>query len=110
MNATTPVTATASALQTSTSTTHVTPTVNAPDGNQWLVSYWADKSNGTTGWTLPPSVTQRTTASGSPSGAISGVMGDSNGSVPAGPEGGLTATANYAGGSAITFSMLVNPG
>lgn len=109
VNATTPVTATASALQTNTSTTHVTPTVNAPDGNQWLVSYWADKSNGTTGWTLPPSVTQRTTASGSPSGAISGVMGDSNGPVPAGPEGGLTATANYAGGSAITFSVLVNP-
>lgn len=110
VNATTPVTAAASALQTSSTTTHVTPTVVAPDGNQWLVSYWADKSNATSAWTLPASVTQRTTASGSPSGHISAILGDSNGPVPAGPAGGLTATANSTGGSAITFSVLVNPG
>ena len=104
-----PLSDSTSALQTSTSAAHVTPTVNAPDGQQWLVSYWADKSSATTSWSLPGGVTQRSTLSGTTSGHISAVLGDSNGAVAPGSQGGLTATANSAGGSAITFSLLVNP-
>jgi len=105
----TPLSDSASALQTSSTTAHTTPTVSAPDSEQWLVSYWADKSSATTTWSLPGGVTQRSTASGTSSGHISAVLGDSNGPVAPGPSGGLVATANSAGSSAITFSMLVNP-
>lgn len=105
----TPVTDSAIALQTSDTAAHVTPAVTAPDGEHWLVSYWADKSSATTGWTLPPGTTQRTTASGSPSGHISAVLGDSNGPVPSGAQGGISATANSVGTSAVTFSVLVDP-
>ena len=105
----TPLSGSASALQTSSTTSHSTPTVNAPDDAQWLVSYWADKSSATTTWTLPGGVTQRSTASGSSSGHISAVLGDSSGPVPSGPQGGLVATADSAGSSAVTFSLLVKP-
>ena len=30
---------------------HQTPTVNAANGTNWLVSFWTDKSSATTGWT-----------------------------------------------------------
>jgi PKD repeat protein len=104
-----PIADSAVEVQTSSGADHVTPSVNAPDAQGWLVSYWADKSNGTTSWTLPPGAVQRTTASGSPSGSISGVLADSDGAVAAGPEGGLTATANTSGSAAITFSVLIEP-
>ncbi|HSK34360.1 MAG TPA: PKD domain-containing protein [Propionicimonas sp.] len=104
-----PLSDSASQLQTSSTTTHSTPAVNAPDSQQWLVSYWADKSSATTTWTLPGGVSQRSTATGTSSGHISAVLGDSNGPVPSGPQGGLVATADSAGSSAITFSVLVNP-
>ncbi len=104
----TPLTDSASELQTSSTAAHSTPTVNAPDGQQWLVSYWADKSSATTSWALPGGVTQRSTAAGTGSGHVSAVLGDS-GQVPSGAQGGLVATANSAGSSAVTFSLLVNP-
>ncbi len=105
----TPVSDSAAELQTSSTAAHTTPTVTAPDGQQWLVSYWADKSSATTSWALPGGVSQRSTATGSGSGHISAVLGDSNAAVPSGPRGGLVATANSVGSSAITFSVLVNP-
>jgi hypothetical protein len=107
---TTPLTDSAILLQTSDTTAHVTPALTSPDGEQWLVSYWADKSSGTTSWSLPDSVTQRSTASGTSGGHISAVAADSNGAVPSGPQGGLTATANALGSAAVTFSLLLDPG
>lgn len=105
-----PVTDSNVALQTSSTAAHTTPGVTAVDGDDWLVSVWADKSSATTGWTLPGGVTQRATATGSGSGRISAVLGDSNGPVPSGPRGGLTAAADSAGTAAVTFSVLVSPG
>ncbi|XBB65729.1 PKD domain-containing protein [Nocardioides sp. WV_118_6] len=102
-----PTVTSAIAVQTSAGTVHATPTLTAPDGAHWLVSYWADKSNATTTWSLPPDVTQRSTASGTGSGYISGVLADSAGPVPAGPVGGLSATADASGSAAITFSVLL---
>ncbi|WP_344111527.1 PKD domain-containing protein [Nocardioides humi] len=98
------------AVQTSGSATHVTPDVTAPDGSHWLVSYWADKSAATEAWTLPPGVTGRSTAFGTGAGHISAALADSAGPVPAGPQGGLTATADSDGNAAIMFSVLVAPG
>lgn len=109
VDATTPLSDTAILLQTSDTAAHVTPAVTAPDGEQWLVSHWTDKSGTTTGWTLPGGLTQRSTGSGSPSGHISAVLADSGGPVSSGPQGGLSATANSVGSAAVTFSLLVNP-
>lgn len=106
----TPLTESDIQLQTSDTAAHVTPTVTAPDGEHWLVSHWADKSSLTTGWTLPPGVTQRSTMSGTSGGHISAVLVDSNAPVSSGQQGGLTATANAVGSTAVTFSLLVNPG
>ena len=106
----TPLSVTASALQTTSTQAHVTPTVNSPDGEQWLVSYWADRGSETTSWTLPGGVTQRSSAFGTPSGYISAVLGDSNGPVGPGQQGGLSASSNAVAGAAVTFSLLVNPG
>lgn len=105
-----PITDSAVALQTSSTTAHVTPGVTAVDGDDWLVSFWADKSSATTGWALPAGVTQRATATGTGSGHISAVLADSDGPVPSGPAGGLTATADSAGTSSVTFSVLVSAG
>lgn len=108
-NATTPVSDSAIATQTSSGSAHVTPSVVSPDGAHWLVSYWADKGADTTSWTLPPGVVERSSAAGAGSGHISGVLGDSGGPVPAGPRGGLTATADGSGSAAVTFSVLLAP-
>ena len=95
------------AVQTSSSAAHATPALSSPDGAHWLVSYWADKSGTTTSWSLPPGVTQRSADAGDGSGHMSGVLADSAGPVPAGPAGGLSATADSSGSAAITFSVLL---
>jgi PKD repeat protein len=103
----TPVAASAARLETSTTASHVSPTVTAPDTGGWLVSYWADKSSTTTSWTAPPEATARTSGAGSPSGHIAGLLADSNASV-AGSTGGLTATADSASIRALSFSVVVH--
>ena len=39
------ITASASTSQNVANPVHQTPTVNAPDGTNWLVSYWTDKGS-----------------------------------------------------------------
>ena len=86
---------------------HTSPTVTAPDDTGWLVTYWSDKSSGTTSWDLPAGQTQRAIASGSGSGTVSGVLADSNGAV-SGSVGGLTATANTTSSRGISFSVVLH--
>ena len=74
-------------------TAHTSPTVSAPAGSKWLVTYWADKTSSTTSWTAPAGQTFRSSRFGSPSGAMSGLLVDSDADV-SGSTGGLTATAN----------------
>jgi PKD repeat protein len=85
---------------------HTSPVVNAPSGSKWLVTYWADESAATTGWTAPASQTVRDTLSHSGTGHISGLLVDSNGDV-AGATGGLTAVANSASSSGVSFSVVL---
>ncbi|KRB79997.1 hypothetical protein ASE01_00350 [Nocardioides sp. Root190] len=97
------------ATETTTATQHVTPSLSASGTTSWLISFWSDKSNATTAWSLPPGATERSGASGTGSGRVSGVLADSNGPVLPGPQGGLTATADSDGSAAITFSVLLTP-
>ena len=85
---------------------HTTPTVQAGAGD-WAVSYWADKSSTTTGFTLPGEVSQRQATCGTSTGRVCSVLADSGGPVAEGPYGGLTATASSASGSATMWTILL---
>ena len=71
------------------------------------MSYWADKSSATTGFTLPGEVTQRQAICSTNAGRVCSVLADSDGGVSAGTYGGLTATANAASGNATMWTVLL---
>ena len=77
---------------------HVGPAIPAAAG-PWVVSYWSDKSDGTTSWTAPAGVSVRDSAFGTGGGRYASLLTDSNGGVAAGTYGPLTATANGGTGS-----------
>jgi hypothetical protein len=85
---------------------HTTPTLEAGAGD-WAVSYWADKSSATTAFTLPDGVSQRQATCGSSSGRVCSALADSNGPVPTGTYGGLTATSDAASGNATMWTVLL---
>jgi hypothetical protein len=101
------VTATASELQTIDATARTTPLVNAADDQHWLVSYWSDKGSTARDWTVPGAVTQRAEAFGTSGGHIGAVLGDSNGAVASGSQGGVVATSSATTTAAVTFSVLI---
>ena len=87
---------------------HTTPTVTAPDGTQWLVSFWSDKGSTTTGWTGPASQTQRSEGTMTGTSHPSSLLMDSNGRVTSGGQGGLNATADpNSSASGLTMSILL---
>ena len=86
-------------------TNHVSPAVTATPG-AWLLSYWADKSSTTTDWAEPASVTKREETLVTTTGRITSLLGDSNGGVPSGTAGGLTATTN-ATSKGVSWSIVL---
>ena len=70
------------------------------------MSYWADKSSATTGWTLPAEVTLRNQAVGTASGRIVAAVGDT-GPLSAGPAGGYTALADSLNGRGVLYSIVI---
>ena len=87
-------------------TAHTTPTIDAPAGS-WVISYWADKSTATTGFSLPGSVTGRHAICGTGSGHVCSSLADSGAAVPTGQAGGLVATADSANATATTWSIVL---
>ncbi len=85
---------------------HTTPTVTAGAGD-WAVSYWADKSSATTGFTLPAGVTGRQAICSANAGRVCSVLADSGAPVSAGPYGGLTATADASSSNATMWTILL---
>ena len=96
----------AKASETVLRTGHTTPTLEAAAGD-WAVSYWADKSSTTTAFTLPPGVVQRQALCSANAGRICSTLADSDLGVPAGPYGGLTATADAASSNATMWTILL---
>lgn len=94
------------ASETVATTSHSTPTLDAAAGD-WALSYWADKSSTTTGYTLPDGVTKLQASCGSSTGHVCSVLADSGGPVAAGSYGGLTATADAASGNATMWTVLL---
>ncbi len=100
------VSASASNAEAVTRAAHPSPAVPVAGAGSWVVSYWADKTAGHSGWTLPASVTRRNNNAGSGAGQISAVTGDS-GPVPAGTWAGVSATSGVASGKAISWSVVI---
>jgi PKD repeat protein len=95
--------------QTVSTVVHQTPTVTAPNGTGWLLSYWSDKGSTTTGWTGPTGQTQRSEGTASGTGHVSSLLTDSNRRVSSGVQGGLNATADPSSkNSGLTFSVLLS--
>jgi hypothetical protein len=103
-----PVSVSASQADNTAVTSHTSPTVQAPDGTGWVVSYWADKASSGTGWSDSGGQTLRTgsgsTATGS--GHVDSVVADSNGAVDAGTRGGFTATSSIAA-QALSLTLVL---
>jgi PKD repeat protein len=87
---------------------HRSPTLTAPAGS-WAVSYWAEKSSGTTAWTAPGGVSNRDTSTDTGSGRFGSLLADSGSAVPAGTYGGLTATTNATSSNGTTWTITVPP-
>ncbi|MBI5088778.1 MAG: hypothetical protein HZB15_07965 [Actinobacteria bacterium] len=101
------ITVNASSVMGASSTALATPSVAVAENNSLVVSYWVDKSAGNTGWTLPGTVTSRSTSLGSGSGQVTAAAGDSVAN--AGPWPGATANSSVAGSKGIAFSVVVSP-
>ena len=88
---------------------HVSPTVQALNQDV-VVSYWADKSTGTSSWTAPAGTTTRDTAiDNGTTNRFGALIADSGSPVSAGTYGGLTATTNAASDKADMFTISLSP-
>ena len=102
------ITASAITAQNVANPVHTTPTVNAPDGSNWVVSYWTDKGTNTTGWTGPATETQRSEGTMTGTSHVSSLLMDSNARVNSGGQGGLNATADPASSAqGLTMTLLL---
>ncbi|HEY0616165.1 MAG TPA: PKD domain containing protein, partial [Kribbella sp.] len=108
VSGTTPVAASAAGSETVAQATHTTPTAASSVAGARLVSYWGEKSSATTTLTPPAGMNLRAASTGSGSGRVTSLTGDSGPYAP-GTLGGLTATANSASARALMFSIVVAP-
>jgi PKD domain len=83
---------------------HRSPTLTGLSSGTMAVTFWTDKSTGTTAWTAPASVVKRSAVFGTGGGAVSAMLADS-GSAVSGTYGGLTATTNKASGTGIEWTI-----
>ena len=104
------VTASASTVRNTSSTTHTAPDVAVDQPGSWLVNSWSEKSSTASTWTKPANSTTRTTAVGSGGGKVSSLLADSNAAVPVGNAAGRVATTSVAGSGSQLFSIVVSPG
>lgn len=102
-----PVSVVASAAETANRATHTTPGATVPTTGSYVVSYWADKSSATTGWTLPAGQTQRSIALGTGPGRITSVASDQNAPVAVGVSPGRTAIASSAIAKATMWTVVL---
>ena len=90
-------------------TQHASPTVTAGAGDT-VVTWWTDKSAGTTSWTPPAGVVKRDEAYDTgTSGNYSLLLADSGGPVAAGSYGGLTATTDISSDKTAMWTIALRP-
>lgn len=97
------------AAETTSRAEHTTPPATVTEPGSWAISYWADKSASTTGWTGPAGTTARHTYAGTGAGHVSELLSDSGGAVGVGSTGGLVATADSAQKHATMVTIVLAP-
>ncbi len=105
-NAAPPTTALSSVMGAS-STSLATPATTVTYTGAAVVSAWADKSAGNTGWTLPATVTSRASSLGSGTGQVTAAVAETN--APAGAWPGATANSSVAGTKGIGWTVVMPP-
>ena len=104
------VSASASVVGTTSTTSIASPAVTVADPGSWLINFWSEKSSTDLIWTAPVDSTQRTTAAATGSGKVSGVLADSGAPLAVGPAAARIATTSVATTRSVAFSVVVKPG
>ncbi len=86
---------------------HTSPVAVSPGDKRVAVSFWADRSSSTTGWTAPTGVDPISTQVGTGGGRVSTLVASKK--VDAGPYGGLVATTNAAAARGLAITFLLAP-
>jgi hypothetical protein len=94
----------------SSTASHVTPAVTVADPGSWVLSFWSDRTSNDTVWSLPASVTARSTGYGTGGGRVDATIGDSNGVVATGAYSGNSASSNATSGKAVMISVVLAAG
>ncbi|MFV0460825.1 MAG: PKD domain-containing protein [Actinomycetales bacterium] len=85
---------------------HATPGATDAAGG-WVLSFWADKTSSTTGWTVPTGQVQRTQNIGIGGGRVTTLLSD-GAQAEVGAQAGLTAVADAASSKAVMWTMVVS--
>ena len=88
--------------------THSTPVVSVTTPGAVVLSYWSHKDSTTTALTPPPGVTVRAAGTQTGSGRVTTLLAD-GGAAPAGPNGGLQATAASPTTNATMWTIALAP-
>jgi hypothetical protein len=104
-----PVDVQAVSVQTATTATHPAPSVTPTQAGDWVVVYWADKSSTNTGHSIPASLTQRRTMTGSSGGHITATLADTGLAVPVAPTGTFTAVGTGGSSPAVAYTIAFRP-
>lgn len=104
-----PVAAVASSADTSTSSAHTTPVIDAPATTGEVLSFWVDKSSTTTAWTGPANTAIRHQSYGSGGGYLTALLADSDGREIGAQVGGLTASTDVSAPKAVMFTLVLKP-
>ena len=109
---TTPIAVSASKIDNAAGAAHTSPAVTSTGSTNWLLTYWADRSNTSTTIAAPtgpnaPTVRVQGLPSDTGSAHAVGLFADSNGPVAAGAQGQLTATANGDSSRGASVSILL---
>jgi Glycosyl hydrolase family 26 len=104
-----PVDVQAVSVQTTTTTNHPAPSVTPTQAGDWVLVYWADKSFGNTGDSIPASLTLRRTMAGSSGGHITATLADTGLGVPAAPTGTFTGVGTAGGSPAVAYTIAFTP-
>jgi PKD repeat protein len=105
-NATPPTVALASVMGAA-STELTTPATTVSYDGSAVISYWADKTGGNTGWTVPGTVVERAASVGSGGGRITAAIADAF--VGSGSWPGATATTTSSGAKGIAWTIVIAP-
>jgi hypothetical protein len=100
-----PVDVSASAVDTTSRTEHTAPSVTPTEAGDWVVTYWADKSDTNTTHALPAGLVRRRTTTGTSGGHVTATVADTGAAVGTTPTGTYTATGTATSTKALMHTI-----